>query len=317
MTAARGSRSRDAASSTRRAGLRRGRRGLHARPGGVRDAARLRRPAVPARGAPRAARRARPSASASSLPRREAARARRARARARGPPEAVLRLYWTPGPPGGGLARSRSSAPIPDWIEEPASAASGSPRSAAAPLGAVAAPGDEVDELRGQHRRRGRGEGARRRRRAVRRPRRHGARGPGDEHLVARGRPALDPAARARDPGGRDPRRPARARRGRGDRRGGRLPAGRLLAADEVFTSSSVREVMPVVVVDGRPFSTGARRGRPSGRAAASGAGLTTTATTSPAPNAHARCRRRDARSRPDRRARRSGPRTASTRRPR
>lgn len=31
----------------------------------------------------------------------------------------------------------------------------------------------------------------------------------------------------------------------------------RLLAADEVFTSSSIREVMPVVAVDGHPFASG------------------------------------------------------------
>jgi branched-subunit amino acid aminotransferase/4-amino-4-deoxychorismate lyase len=30
-----------------------------------------------------------------------------------------------------------------------------------------------------------------------------------------------------------------------------------LLDSDEVFTSSSVREVMPVVAVDGRPFERG------------------------------------------------------------
>ena len=34
-------------------------------------------------------------------------------------------------------------------------------------------------------------------------------------------------------------------------------PLADLLGADEVFTSSSVREVMPVVAVDGRPFERG------------------------------------------------------------
>ncbi len=37
----------------------------------------------------------------------------------------------------------------------------------------------------------------------------------------------------------------------------GVYPLERLLAADEVFTSSSVREVMPVVEIDGRPFEIG------------------------------------------------------------
>jgi branched-subunit amino acid aminotransferase/4-amino-4-deoxychorismate lyase len=31
-----------------------------------------------------------------------------------------------------------------------------------------------------------------------------------------------------------------------------------LLAANEAFTSSSIREVMPVVEIDGRPIGTGA-----------------------------------------------------------
>ena len=38
----------------------------------------------------------------------------------------------------------------------------------------------------------------------------------------------------------------------------GAFPLGRLLDADEVFTSSSVREVMPVVSVDARAY--GSRR---------------------------------------------------------
>jgi branched-subunit amino acid aminotransferase/4-amino-4-deoxychorismate lyase len=36
----------------------------------------------------------------------------------------------------------------------------------------------------------------------------------------------------------------------------GEFPLGRLLEADEVFTSSSVREVMPVVAVDGHPYDS-------------------------------------------------------------
>jgi 4-amino-4-deoxychorismate lyase len=37
----------------------------------------------------------------------------------------------------------------------------------------------------------------------------------------------------------------------------GAFPMSELLESDEVFTSSSVREVMPVVAVDGRPFERG------------------------------------------------------------
>ena len=37
----------------------------------------------------------------------------------------------------------------------------------------------------------------------------------------------------------------------------GLYPLERLLRADEVFTSSSVREVMPVVSLDGRPLERG------------------------------------------------------------
>jgi 4-amino-4-deoxychorismate lyase len=41
------------------------------------------------------------------------------------------------------------------------------------------------------------------------------------------------------------------------DVREGEYPLGELLEAEEVFTTSSVREVMPVVAVDGRPFERG------------------------------------------------------------
>jgi len=37
----------------------------------------------------------------------------------------------------------------------------------------------------------------------------------------------------------------------------GVFPVGRLREADEIFTSSSVREVMPVVALDGEPVSRG------------------------------------------------------------
>ena len=40
-------------------------------------------------------------------------------------------------------------------------------------------------------------------------------------------------------------------------RRGGRYPLERLLAAEEAFTSSSVREVMPLVEIDGTALERG------------------------------------------------------------
>ena len=52
-------------------------------------------------------------------------------------------------------------------------------------------------------------------------------------------------------------------------RRGGRVPARRSsLAADEAFTSSSVREVMPLVEIDGRPLARGPAADRAAGGAA-------------------------------------------------
>ena len=177
-------------------------------------------------------------------------------------PEAVLRLYWSPGPPGGEHRAIVLVGPIPG-LDRGCPRSGPAPRLAAppAPVGAVAAPGDEVDELRRRDRGRVRGEGARSGRRRVRRRRRDRARGAGDEHLVARGRRPADAVARGRHPRRRDPCRSprARARRGTG-RRGGRLPARAAPRADEVFTSSSVREVMPVVVA-GRASA----RARPGG----------------------------------------------------
>jgi branched-subunit amino acid aminotransferase/4-amino-4-deoxychorismate lyase len=40
--------------------------------------------------------------------------------------------------------------------------------------------------------------------------------------------------------------------------REGVFPLEHLLAADEAFTSSSIREVMPVVEIDSRPIGAGA-----------------------------------------------------------
>ena len=101
-------------------------------------------------------------------------------------PEAVLRLYWSPGPPGGEHRAIVLVGPIPGWIED--ARARGQrlvsllhPRRSAPWL----LPGDEVDELRRRDRGRSRGEGARCGRCRVRRRRRHRARGAGDEHLVA------------------------------------------------------------------------------------------------------------------------------------
>ena len=41
----------------------------------------------------------------------------------------------------------------------------------------------------------------------------------------------------------------------------GRFPLAELRGAEEAFTSSSVRELMPIVEVDGNPIGRGRRRG--------------------------------------------------------
>ena len=82
-----------------RAGAARRRRGAAARPGGVRDAARLRRHAVPASRS--TSTRLATSAERLGLPAVDAARARGPRREAlaaAGAPDAVLRLFWTPSP---------------------------------------------------------------------------------------------------------------------------------------------------------------------------------------------------------------------------
>ena len=57
--------------------------------------------------------------------------------------------------------------------------------------------------------------------------------------------------------------------------REGVFPLEHLLAADEAFTSSSIREVMPVVEIDGRPIGMerpGPRPGAPGSAAPGSDA---------------------------------------------
>ena len=51
----------------------------------------------------------------------------------------------------------------------------------------------------------------------------------------------------------------------------GAYPLDELLGADEVFTSSSVREVMPVVSVDGHAFERGPAAAAAPGRAPGAG----------------------------------------------
>ena len=82
--------------------------------------------------------------------------------------------------------------------------------------------------------------------------------GPRDEHLVA-ARPARSHAGRstsASSPGSRAAR-SSSAADARYEVREGRSPLAELAGADEAFTTSSVREVMPVVDLDGAPIGDG------------------------------------------------------------
>ena len=91
---------------------------------------------------------------------------------------------------------------------------------------------------------------------------------------------AVHAVARARHPRRRDARRAPRARAARlgyASRRA-RSALDDLAAADEAFTSSSVREVLPVVELDGRPIGARPGGGRAAGRAADDAAGATPSA---------------------------------------
>ena len=117
--------------------------------------------------------------------------------------------------------------------------------------------------------------GGRRRRVLVTGERR--ARGADGEHLVAPRRSALHPVA---GPGVL----PGVTRAfvlelAAGDARGGRVPLAELLAADEAFTTSSIREVMPVV---GRRRDDRRRRARPRGGSSAGRAQATLRAVSDP-----------------------------------
>ena len=174
--------------------------GAAARPGGVRDAPRLRRAAVPSGRAPRPPRRVggadRPSAGRRRRP-------RRARAPRPWPPagaaDCVLRFYWTGGREGrradGASRSSARSRPISTQrrargIQLISLQLALDP--AMRTRVAVAARRRQVDELRDQHGRRGRGPAARRRRRRLPLARRDRARRPGDERLVAGRRAPAD-----------------------------------------------------------------------------------------------------------------------------
>ena len=179
---------------SRRARSPRRRRGVPARAGGVRDDPRLRRAgrsgwtthlerlagSAERLGLPRG-RRSPPSAGSC---------ARRSRPRAT--PDAVLRLYLTPGREGGGhpTALAMVSTLPPDLEERRARGlrlitVQLGHRARRARRRALAPRRRQVDELRGQHGRRGGGAAPRRRRRRLPRQRPDRPGGPGDQRLVA------------------------------------------------------------------------------------------------------------------------------------
>ena len=150
------------------------------------------------------------------------------------PPVNVMQLreLAAPGDRGGGRAGRRPPARLdarqrrrrPDGARARQRAAGPSRRAARARPAAdlpprrprrraVAPPRSEVDELRRQHGRRGRGQAPRSRRRGLRRRGRDRAGRADDEHLVASRPHALHAVARARHPRRRDARRGDRARR--------------------------------------------------------------------------------------------------------
>ena len=115
------------------------------------------------------------------------------------------------------------------------------------------------------------GRAARRRRRALPRRGRDGARGDDVEHLVARRRTSSSPrrSRRASCPASPGARSPRLARRAGYRLREGSFTLPALLNADEAFTSSAVREIMPVIAIDGRELRRGEAAGTAPGAARA------------------------------------------------
>jgi branched-subunit amino acid aminotransferase/4-amino-4-deoxychorismate lyase len=168
--------------------------------------------------------------------------------------DASLRLVWTAGPARGAPSALALLSDIPDWIE-PARERGACCRLASRrqSIRAVASPGSQVDELRGEHGRRGGG----------------ASRGV-DEALFVDGdgivlegtvtnvwwrvgdtlfTPALDLGILA---GVTRATLVELAPQCGFSVEEGAYPLARLLESEEAFTSSSVREVMPLVEVDGR-----------------------------------------------------------------
>ena len=246
-----------------RAGHPRRRRGAAPRARRVRDAARVRRAPVPARGAPRPARPRRRRAS--GCPRSSARQLCRCSSGSCSPRpsdgDAVLRLVWTAGPAGGPpigarapRARSRRGSSERGSAARPAVSLLGVRASAPWLLPGVKSTSYAVNMAAE----------AEAKRRGVDEALFVDADGIVLEGTVTnvwwrRARDALHAVARARHPRRRHARDAARARAGaRVPRRGGRaIRCEQLLAADEAFTSSSVREVMPLVEVDGAALGRG------------------------------------------------------------
>lgn len=176
-----------------------------------------------------------------------------------GRPEAVLRLYWTPGPEGGPPTALALVGSIPDWIE-PARArgqrlvALRTPRRSAAWL----LPGTKSVSYAVNMA-------------AEREAKRRGAddavfvdeegvvlEGPVTNIWWRRGRTLVTPSLDLGILAGETRAALLLLAAGRGyELEEGAYPLEALLEADEAFTSSSVREVMPVVEVEGRAFPRG------------------------------------------------------------
>jgi branched-subunit amino acid aminotransferase/4-amino-4-deoxychorismate lyase len=176
-----------------------------------------------------------------------------------GAPEAVLRLYWTPGPPNGDHCAVVLVGPIPGWIEEarargqrlvsllhqrrsapwllPATKSTSYAVSIAAEAEAKARGADDAIFVDG-----------------------YGIvlEGPVTNIWWREGDVLLTPSLEVGILAGetRAALLELAARSGQAVEEG-IFPLARLLAADEVFTSSSIRELMPVISVDGHPFARG------------------------------------------------------------